>query len=240
MDAHRPSPYDYPAGSTQVKLMRYKAIIFDLDGTLIDSLDDIASSVNRVLSACGFPAHAPLAYREFIGEGVGQLIRRALPPSACADELLVARCLQQYAADYRTSWNIATRLYPGIPAALDDLSKAGLKLAILSNKPDEFTQACASLFLADWSFDVVMGASTRFPNKPDPASALEIARLLGLVPSEMLYLGDMPVDMHTARNSGMLAIGAAWGFRTRQQLLDSGANIVIDHPSELAAIARQL
>ena len=218
--------------------MRYKAIICDLDGTLIDSLDDIASSVNRVLATCAFPSHSALAYRDFIGDGVSQLIRRALPQSTCSDEHLVAQCLSAYAADYRNSWSVATRLYPGIASALDDLSIAGLKLAVLSNKPEEFTQACASLFLADWNFDVVMGASDRFPHKPDPASALQIARLLGFAPSQMLYLGDMPVDMLTARNSGMLAIGAAWGFRTRQQLIDAGADIVIDHPNELADLAR--
>ena len=219
--------------------MRYQAIIFDLDGTLIDSLADIAAATNRTMSAHGFPTHPIEAYRNFIGDGVRKLIVRALPEPMRTDEAIVAKCLETYGRDYGSSWNVKTCLYPGMAGALSELSRMGLKLAVLSNKPDEFTQSCAAQFLAQWRFDLVMGASPRFPHKPDPSSALEIARRFELSPAEFLYVGDMPVDMQTARNAGMRAIGVSWGLRSREQLVEAGADRVIDSPGELATIARE-
>ncbi len=217
--------------------MSYGAVIFDLDGTLIDSLADIAAATNRTMVAHGYPTHPIDAYRNFIGDGARNLIKRALPASVRDDEATVSACLETYSREYAAAWNVRTCLYPGISSLLTKLKQMGLKLAVLSNKPDEFTQSCASQFLADWRFDIVMGASPRFPHKPDPASALQIADAFALPPGRIIYVGDMPVDMSTARNAGMYAVGVAWGMRTRGQLIDAGADIVIDRPDELIAIA---
>lgn len=217
--------------------MKYRGIIFDLDGTLIDSLADIAAATNRTLTAHGFPVHPDSAYRQFIGDGVRKLIQRALPDSARTSEAVISACIESYNADYGAHWNVQTALYPGIAEALDQLKALGLKLAVLSNKPDPFTQSCAAEFLKRWQFDVVMGASTRYPHKPDPTAALAIAATLHLKPTEMMYLGDMPVDMQTARNAGMLAIGATWGLRTREELEQAGAQKIVDHPDQLLRIA---
>ena len=148
--------------------MKYKAIIFDLDGTLLDSLADIADATNRVLTSEGFPIHSVDAYREFVGYGAEELIRRVLPSEHCDPET-VRRCLQAYLLDYGRNWNIKTKPYPGISEMLDLLKKHEFRLAVLSNKPEEFTQECVRRFFPRWKFDAVLGASKNIPHKPDPA-----------------------------------------------------------------------
>lgn len=216
--------------------MAYKGIIFDLDGTLIDSMADIAAATNRTMAKHGFAEHPVESFRHFIGDGVRKLILRALPESERSNEQVISSCLSCYADDYRTTWNVKTSLFPGIADAIEQLSAKGLKLAVLSNKPDEFTQACVLHYLKQWRFDTVMGASTRFPHKPDPTSAIHIARSWGIEPAEVVYVGDMQVDMQTARNAGMLAVGATWGLRTREELIKAGAQRTVDRPEELVRI----
>ncbi len=213
--------------------MQYRAVLFDLDGTLIDSLADIALATNRTMEMHGFPSHPVEAYKHMIGDGVRKLILRALPAVKRGEDALVDRCIAAYAADYGNNWNVQTRLYPGIAEMLDGLGARGVRMSVLSNKPDAFTQVCAQSYLSKWHFDVVMGASTQFPNKPDPSSALDIAMRLGLTAQQILYLGDMPVDMQTASNARMTSVGAAWGFRTAGELRAAGASHVIGHPAEL-------
>lgn len=213
--------------------MQYQAVLFDLDGTLIDSLADIALATNRTMEMYGFPPHPVEAYKHMIGDGVRKLILRALPADKREEASLIDRCITAYASDYGKTWNIQTRLYCGIAEMLDGLAAQGMRMAVLSNKPDPFTQICVQCYLSKWQLDVVMGAGTQFPNKPDPASALEIARRLGLSPQQFLYLGDMPVDMQTARNAGMTFVGAAWGFRTAEELRAAGACHTIDDPPAL-------
>lgn len=212
--------------------MSYRAVLFDLDGTLLDTLEDIADAMNRTLNAHGFPTHSLDAYRWFIGDGVANLITRALPEAARRPEV-IEQCMATYRADYSQSWNTKTRVYPGIAAMLDGLTRQKLPLAILSNKPHEFTVRCVSQFLARWSFSVVLGASPRFPHKPDPAAALHIAHQLHIPPQDLLYLGDTATDMNTATAAGMVPVGVLWGFRPRQELVESGARLVIDNPVEL-------
>jgi len=212
--------------------MPFRATIFDLDGTLLDTLDDIANAANRVLAARGFAAHPNSNYRAFIGEGVVRLISRVLP-DAHQDEVTVRACIEAYVQEYARNWNVKTKPYAGVPEMLDGLVEGGLKLAVLSNKPDHFTQQCVRELLAKWSFDVVLGASEAFPRKPDPASALETARRLGVLPAECLYVGDSGIDMQTARAAGMYAVGALWGFRGKEELLREGAHILIEEPGEI-------
>jgi phosphoglycolate phosphatase len=215
--------------------MPYKAVLFDLDGTLLDTLEDIADAANRVLSARGLPVHPMDAYRFFVGEGVAMLISRALPEDK-RDAETVRSCLEAYRADYGRHWNVKTRPYDGIAAMLDALTARGLKLAILSNKPHEFTQRCVREFLPNWSFDVVIGQRDGVPLKPDPAGALAIAHTLGIPPAACLYLGDTAVDIKTAIAAGMTPVGVLWGFRSAEELRQSGANILIEQPLEVVGL----
>jgi phosphoglycolate phosphatase len=212
--------------------MPFRAAIFDLDGTLLDTLDDIANAANHVLAARGFPTHPNPNYRAFIGEGVVKLMLRALPETH-QDEATVQACVGTYVQEYERTWNAQTKPYAGVPEMLDALVVRGLKLAVLSNKPDHFTQRCVDELLARWAFDVVLGASDKFPRKPNPASAIEIARRLGMPPSECLYVGDSGVDMQTALAAGMFAVGALWGFRDKPELLKAGAQLLIEKPGEV-------
>ena len=215
--------------------MPYQAVIFDLDGTLLDTLEDIGDAVNRVLAARGFPVHPIDAYRFFLGNGVVKLITRALPEDR-RDAGTVRSCLEAYHADYDRNWNVKTILYEGIGAMLDALTARGLKLAVLSNKPHEFTERCVREFLSNWSFDVVIGGREEMPLKPDPAGALAIAHSLGIPPAVCLYLGDTPVDITTAIAAGMTPVGVLWGFRPAKELRASGATILIEQPLEILGL----
>jgi phosphoglycolate phosphatase len=212
--------------------MPFRAIIFDLDGTLLDTLDDIANAANRALATRGFPAHPNVQYRAWIGEGVLKLISRALPEGH-RDAATVQACADAYVQEYERNWNTETKAYAGVPDLLDALVARGLKLAVLSNKPDQFTQRCVDELLSKWAFNVVLGASDRFPRKPDPTGATEIARRLGVLPAECLYVGDSGTDMQTARGARMCAVGALWGFRDRAELLEAGAQLLINRPGEV-------
>jgi phosphoglycolate phosphatase len=212
--------------------MPFRAAIFDLDGTLLDTLDDIANAANTVLAPRGFPTHPNASYRTFIGDGVIKLMLRALP-QAHQDDATVQASVGAYVREYGRTWNALTKPYPGVPEMLDALAVRGLKLAVLSNKPDHFTQQCVDELLAKWAFHAVLGASDQFPRKPDPASAIEIARRLGVPPAECLYVGDSGTDMQTAHAAGMCAVGALWGFRSREELLQDGAQHLLTKPGDL-------
>jgi phosphoglycolate phosphatase len=214
--------------------MRFRAALFDLDGTLLDTLEDIASAANTVLARLGYATHAPAEYRRFIGDGVATLFRRALPPGRAAnDEGEVSRCVGGFREEYGKSWNLRTRVYDGIPALLDALSARDLPLGVLSNKPDDFTRLCVAEYLSTWPFLVTLGQREGVPRKPDPGGALEAAQRFELPPSEIVYVGDTSVDMETARGAGMHPVGVAWGFRPAEELWSSGAAEVIATPAEL-------
>ena len=215
--------------------MPYKAILFDLDGTLLDTLKDIGNAANRVLAGKGFPTHELDAYRYFVGDGTAMLINRALPEEKRNDEVIRA-CLTEFLEDYGRNWNVKTLPYEGIPEMLDALNHRGLKLAILSNKPHEFTKQCATELLSNWNFDVVIGQRDGTPPKPDPAGALEVAKRLNIPPADFLYIGDSGVDMKTAVASGMFPVGVLWGFRSMEELKDNGSLALIDRPSEILSL----
>lgn len=211
--------------------MSHRAVIFDLDGTLLDTLEDIAASTNRVLASLGFPIHPHEDYRYFVGEGVQLLMMRALPEDH-RDEATVADGVQAFREDYGRNWNVKTKPYGGIPEMLDGVAASGLKMTVLSNKPDRYTKQCVAEMLPNWKFEIVLGARDGTPRKPDPTAAFEIARDLDLPPSEILFLGDTAVDMRTAVVAGMFPVGALWGFRPREELLEAGARVLIDRPAE--------
>jgi len=209
--------------------MIFEAVLFDLDGTLIDTLEDICDAVNRVLSKKSFPTHATSTYRKFVGDGSRTLIERALPKEHRNDKNIDA-CLKEYVEDYSRNYDVKTKLYFGIANLLDRLKAKGVKLAILSNKPNAMTKTCVDAFLSKWDFDVVFGERDSVPRKPNPQGALEIAKKMSIPPSNFLYLGDMATDMKTAVSAGMFPVGVLWGFRSSKELKENGACAIIDQP----------
>ena len=217
----------------------FKAVVFDLDGTLLDTLEDLADSSNRVLAANQYPIHPVDSYRYFVGDGLLTLIERILPDNARIPEIINQVALD-FKDDYSQNWNVKSRMYDDIDIMLNGLHQAGLSLSVLSNKPHEFTCICVQQMLSEWSFDPVLGAREGVAKKPDPVGAIEIARQLQLDPAEILYLGDTATDMKTAINAGMYPVGALWGFRTADELLESGAAKVISEPQELLELIANL
>ena len=212
--------------------MRFAAAVFDLDGTLLDTLADLADSTNAALAAAGHPPHPIDAYRYFIGNGIENLVRCALPATA-RDDASVARAKAAMEAEYSRRWQAKTQPYTGVPELLDALSERQMPMAILSNKPQAFTRLTVDALLPRWSFHPVCGAQPDVPRKPDPAAALYIAAALGHSPEECLYLGDTDTDMQTATRAGMYALGATWGFRSGDELRQSGARDLLDAPLDL-------
>ncbi len=212
--------------------MSFQAILFDLDGTLLDTLEDLGNTANLVLARNGFPVHSLNAYRYFVGDGVAMLFRRALPENKRNDDT-VCICVQAFIEAYSRNWNMNTKPYDGVTEMLDALAVRGIKMAILSNKPDDFTRQCVTEFLSDWTFDMVLGQRNSQPLKPDPSGAKEIAKCLCVPPSDFIYLGDTAIDMRTAVAAGMFPVGALWGFRTGKELLENGARVLIERPQEI-------
>lgn len=207
----------------------YKALIFDLDGTLLNTLDDLGNAMNRTLAKEGFPIHPIDAYRYFVGDGATMLITRTLPEQHRTPEM-IQHCLTLFLADYKQHSNVETRAYEGIPEMLDAVSDRDVKMAVLSNKPDEDTKRCVKELLPQWTFDLVLGQREGVPRKPDPAGALEIARQFQCSPSEFLYVGDTSIDMRTASAARIFAVGVLWGFRTKEELQQNGARALLTHP----------
>lgn len=205
-----------PAGT---RARRPGGVIFDLDGTLADSLGDIARAMNRTLRAHGFPEHPVVAYRTFVGEGVRRLAERALPPGT---ESIREAFIAAYQEDYGRNLLDQTRLFPGIPEVLDRLQSASIPVAVLSNKPDAATRKLVEALCPHWKFRAVYGERPGVPRKPDPASALALADALAAPPEGVAFVGDTGVDILTARAASMRPVGVLWGFRP-QEVLASGA-----------------
>ena len=218
--------------------MPYKAILFDLDGTLLNTLEDLGDAVNRVLKREGLPAHSLSAYRHFIGDGVVMLMSRALPEHK-RNDATIRSLVKAFRRDYGKNWNVKTKPFEGVPGMLDALSRRSIRMAVLSNKPHVMTRRCIEELLPDWTFDVVLGQRENVPRKPDPSGALEVADHLNLLPQQVLYLGDSAVDMLTARAAGMFAIGALWGYRSMDELRGAGAQALIDRPGDVLSFLEE-
>lgn len=217
--------------------MHCEAVVFDLDGTLLDTLDDIGQAMNRALAQHGFADYPLSAYRSFVGDGAEVLVRRALHPRQVT-EALIADCMADFKKAYARCWNMRTRPYPGIPELLDQLEQNGIPAAVLTNKPHEFAVRSVEAFLPECRFAAVLGEQPGRPRKPDPSGALEAARLLQAEPENICYLGDTDTDMQTALAAGMLPVGALWGFRPAAELVASGARHLIQRPAELLEILK--
>ena len=215
--------------------MNYQAVIFDLDGTLLDTLEDIADAANRVLVDKGFPSHSVDAYRYFVGDGIRILMSRVLPEEKRDDET-IEECVKSFREEYDHNWNVKTRPYEGIPEMLDEMTARGLKLAVLSNKPDDFTKKCVAELLGKWNFEVVLGYHSQIPPKPDSSGAFQIVEQMDVQPEHILYLGDTDIDMKTAVAGGMFPVGALWGFRSLEELKNGGAREVIERPQDILGL----
>ncbi len=211
-----------------------RAFIFDLDGTLLDSLADLANAVNHALTARGCPAHPEAAYRYFVGNGMRVLVRRAAPPE-CPDADLLALA-REVESCYAETWHHCTRPYPGVSDLLRELCRRGVPVGVLSNKPDEFTRRMVAHFFPEVDFFAVYGQREGVPVKPDPTAALQMIAELGMSPDRVYFVGDSRVDMETAVNAGMIPVGVTWGFRPREELLEFGAKYLIDKAEDALAL----
>ncbi len=214
--------------------MSHKAIIFDLDGTLLDTLKDLAFSVNAVLREKGFNEHPVDDYRYFVGDGIEALVRRAFPKDKVCDDDY-PDLVKAVKEEYRKRWAENTRPYPGVEEMLDFFEANGTPKAIFSNKPHEFTTLTVETLLPRWHFFAVQGIEDGVPKKPDPAGALKLADKMGIKPEKIVYLGDTATDMMTANAGKFFPIGALWGFRPADELLEAGASMLAEKPQDVVA-----
>lgn len=211
-------------------MKRYTAAIFDLDGTLLNTLGDLCAAVNAGLNGHGYPSITVEQTRERVGNGIRSLMQRSLPEGV-GDEVVDA-CLADFRAYYEAHLHDLTQPYEGIPALLGALHGLGIKTAVLSNKYDPASKRLIAHFFPGL-VDLTFGERPGVPRKPDPSSVRETMSLLGVSPEETLYIGDSGVDMQTAKNAGLTAVGVTWGFRSRAVLAESGAELLADDPSQL-------
>ena len=212
-----------------------RAVMFDLDGTLLDTIADLGDAMNATLNGLGFPLHDLAFYKKAVGDGAPALAERALPPAARTPDG-IRQALLRLRTEYEQRWTNKTLPYAGIEPLLADLRRRGLQLAVLSNKPEAKTLDCVNHFFPAAPFNIVRGAIDGVPLKPAPDAALAICRQLDIAPAQWLYIGDTDTDMQTAVRAGFIPIGAAWGFRDREELLAHGARVVIDSPIEVLAL----
>ncbi len=212
---------------------RPRAFLFDMDGTLVDSLADIGGSMNHVLAQLRLPEHPIAAYREMVGEGAGQLVAHALPTDRQA---LRDDALARYRAHYAIHLVAASRPYEGIVPLLASLSARGDRIGIVTNKPQAPATAIADALFARGTFGVVVGEREGVPRKPDPAPALLAAEALGVPAGDCVFVGDTFIDIRTARAAGMRSVGVLWGFRDRNELETAGADHIVTRADEILAL----
>jgi len=213
--------------------MKYDTVLFDLDGTLLYTLDDLEDSVNAVLLKRGYRQRTKEEIKQFVGDGAKMLITRSLPPGASETEIL--QCLAMFREIYQANLQNKTRPYEGIPALLKKLKEMGIKTGVVSNKPDEATKVvCRIYFQGD--IDVAIGDNIDRKKKPEPDNLYEAMNQLGAVKEKTLYVGDSDTDIITARNAGVDSVGVTWGYRSRETLEKAGAGNIIDKPEQLIAL----
>lgn len=211
-----------------------KAVVFDLDGTLINSLEDLAVATNYTMELNGYPTHPISDYNMFVGNGISKLIERAMPPQEVCEEKVASlrKCFLEY---YNKHYMDKTDSYKGMPELVDYLHKEGYKLAVITNKVEFMAEKIITKLYGN-SFDLIYGQRDNVPTKPDPTLTLMAMNDLNVTPQECAFLGDSGVDMKTAINSGALPIGVLWGFRDMNELKANGAKYIINEPCKLIEI----
>ncbi len=213
----------------------YKHIIFDLDGTLLNTLEDLAAAVNWVCAQHGWTAHSVEEYKYFVGNGAPKLLERVVPPGVEITEELRRVTLAEFTERYNAHKEDKTTVYAGMPQALARLKASGLTLAVLSNKPHEAARPVVDRYYPG-IFTAVQGALPDLPVKPDPTLLRKLMEKLGAVPTNTLFVGDSNVDIWTAKNGGLTGCGVLWGFRTRAELEAEGADFIVETPEDLTEL----
>lgn len=211
---------------------RVKLAIFDLDGTLLDTIGDLAASCDAVMQMNGLPQHTTDEYRQMVGRGILRLVEAAIPEQMRSPEY-VEKVRRDFVAYYLDHIDLHTHPYNGIPELIDAMTERGVKIAVASNKFQAGTERLIRSFFPGVEFVAVLGQRVGVPLKPDPQIDLEIIEAAGVEPSETLHIGDSGVDMQTAHAAGVRAVGVTWGFRSREELAESGADVIVDHPEEI-------
>jgi phosphoglycolate phosphatase len=214
-----------------------KGVVFDLDGTLLNTLEDLTDSVNKFLSNHNFPIHTCDDVRQMVGNGASMLILRALPHNNFSDEEIKI-FYDEYREIYKDNQK-HTKLYDGISQVLDYLEEKCIKIAIVTNKHDDAAKFCRELYLKKWKIEQSIGQKEGIPVKPDPFMLNEVIKIWGFNKDEIIFVGDSPEDMQTAINAGVAGIGAGWGFRNCEVLNETGAAFSAENPKELFDYIRQ-
>ena len=213
--------------------MRYKAAIFDLDGTLLDTLADLADAMNDALKQAGFPTHPIDSYKLMIGKGVNNLVRHALPRGR---QDLIEKTLRAMRDNYEKNATRKTKMYPGMRETLLKLHRSGIKLAVLTNKDQTFAIKIVEHYFGKNMFELIWGAMPGRPIKPDPEALIQLLDKFKAGPAETVFVGDSGVDIDVARAAGVYSVGVSWGFRDKKELLEHYAGSIIDTPAELLRV----
>jgi len=214
--------------------MIYKAVIFDLDGTLVNSIEDLADAMNKVLTSNNYPTHSYDAYKYFVGSGIRSLVIKALPENQ-RDDAQINSCFEAMVSIYSKECINKTKPYAGIIDLLNQLKARNLKLSVLSNKADVLTKKITLALFPDY-FEPILGLKLEAHKKPNPVVVLDMCKKLNIQPEEAMYVGDTAIDMQTANNANMLAVGVPWGFRDKKELIENGAKHILNHPLDLIAL----
>jgi len=212
--------------------MKFKSAIFDLDGTLLDTIIDLSNSMNAVLKKHGYMLHDYKSYKIFIGKGIKNLVKKALPSENINNEKL-NKYLSEMEDEYSKRCFENTIPYPGIIELLNHMQNSSITISVYSNKADNFTKKMVKKYFPSINYAFIIGARENFKLKPDPSVPKEISESLGIKPEDFMYIGDSEIDMQTAVNSGMFPVGALWGYRNEKELVDNGAKLLLKNPMDL-------
>ena len=212
-----------------------KAAIFDLDGTLLNTLEDVVNACNYELKKCNFKTHSIEEYKVFVGDGRSKLIERIVPDEYKGNDEVKNKVLRLFDEYYSGHMLDMTKPYEGICEMLKSLKEKGVKLAVVSNKPDEFVGGIVKKYFGD-TFEIVHGQRTNYPVKPDPTTVYEVIEYFGIKLNESIYVGDSNVDIYTAKNAKVKSIGVAWGFRGEEELREAGADYIVYDSNEITEL----
>lgn len=215
--------------------MKIEGIIFDLDGTLIDSIDDLGDAANILFARHGYPEHKKSDFIQWIGDGTARFIQNGI--GNVIDKKELKDYVSEYKQIYLENLHVKTRLYEGVNILLDELGRRRLKLSVLSNKPDIHTLKLVDHFFSEWSFECVAGQKEGIPRKPDPSSALAMAAEMGISPEKILFIGDSAGDIKTALSAGMVPVWVSWGYGNPEAEIKS-QSIIVKEPEEILSLLR--
>ncbi|MDX1828195.1 MAG: HAD family hydrolase [Lutibacter sp.] len=213
----------------------FKGVIFDLDGTLINSVEDIADAMNVMLKQNDLPTHNLKTYEQFLGSGIRDLLKKAVAKKSNEKEFMDT-CWNEMIAIYTSNCTNKTKPYNGIINLLDTLVSQKIEMAILTNKADHLAKKIVAELFPTYNFEAVIGLTNEEAKKPNPVTAIQISKKFNLNPNEIVFVGDSGIDMQTATNAGMFAVGVAWGYRDKNELIANGAKFILNHPSDLFKI----